>query len=198
MKIDIEQVKKLKSMTGAGITDAKQALVESKGDFDKALEAMRIKGLAKADKKAVRATAAGLVDAYVHDNRIGVVVEVNCETDFVARTDDFKSYVHDLALHIAAAAPLYVSKDDVPEDDLNKERKLIEAELKESGKKGDMVKKIAEGKINKWYEQVCLMDQAFVKDPDQKIEDLNKSIIAKLGENIVISNFKRIELGAEA
>ncbi|HEX9594895.1 MAG TPA: elongation factor Ts, partial [Candidatus Saccharimonadales bacterium] len=137
--MDIEQIKRLKSLTGVGLTDAKQALNEAGGDFDKALKAMRVKGLAKADKKSEREARAGLVDSYVHSNRIGVIVEINCETDFVARTDDFKNMVHDIAMHIAAASPRYITRQDVPAGDLNQETGLIKEELKTEGKPADMV-----------------------------------------------------------
>ncbi len=195
MGVDIEDVKKLKNMTGVGITDAKKALEEADGDFDKALEAMRVKGLAKADKKGDREAREGLVDAYVHSNRIGVLVEVNCETDFVARTDDFKSFVHDVAMHIAASSPRYVTPEDITEEDAAKERKLFEEELKNEGKPKDMIEKIVDGKMNKFYEEVCLMKQPYIKNPDQTVEDYVKEVIAKLGENIVIRQFSRVELG---
>lgn len=193
--MDIEQIKRLKSLTGVGLTDAKQALSDANGDFDKALEAMRVKGLAKADKKSEREARAGLVDAYVHSDRIGVVLEVNCETDFVARTDDFKGLVHDIAMHIAASSPQYLSRTDVPKDVLDKETKLIEQELKNEGKPDEMIGKIALGKLDKWYENVVLLEQPFIKDPDMTVESYVKQSIAKLGENIVIRNFSRIELG---
>lgn len=195
MSASIEEIKRLKELTGVGITDAKKALNDAGGDFDKALEAMRIKGLAKADKKAEREARAGLVDAYVHSGRIGVVVEVNCETDFVARTPDFQQLVHDIALHVAAANPRYVSSRDVPDADLNKEKKLISEELKAGGKPAEMLEKISQGKIEKWYEEVCLLSQPFIKNPDQNVEEFVKSGIARLGENIVVRRFARIELG---
>lgn len=195
MSASIEEIKRLKELTGVGITDAKKALNDAGGDFDKALEAMRIKGLAKADKKAEREARAGLVDAYVHSGRIGVVVEVNCETDFVARTPDFQQLVHDIALHVAAANPRYVSSRDVPEADLNKEKKLISEELKAGGKPAEMLEKISQGKIEKWYEEVCLLSQPFIKNPDQNVEEFVKGGIARLGENIVVRRFARIELG---
>ena len=195
MGIDFDTIKKLRSATGVGITDAKKALEEAGGDYDKAVEAMRVKGLAKADKKADREAAAGLIDAYVHGDRIGVLVEVNCETDFVARTDDFKNLVHDLALHIAAAAPQYLNPEDVPEGVVKKERLLSAEELKESGKPAKMIDKIVEGKITKWYGEVCLTRQTFVKNPDQTVEELVKQNVAKLGENIKIARFERFEIG---
>jgi elongation factor Ts len=193
--IDIKTVKRLRELTGVGITDAKKALVESKGDFDKALEAMRVKGLAKADKRAERIAKAGIVDAYVHGNRIGVLVEVNCETDFVARNQLFKDFVHDICLHIAATTPVYVAPDDIPASALKKEKELVLEELKNNGKPKGMLEKIVEGKMGKYYDQVCLLNQPYVKNPDITIGDLLKETIAKLGENIVIRRFERIALG---
>jgi elongation factor Ts len=198
MGVDIKEVKRLKELTGVGITDAKKALEEADGDFDKALEAMRVKGLAKADKKADREARAGIVDAYVHSERIGVLVEVNCETDFVARTEDFKTLTHDIALHIAAAAPRYLTVEDIPEEDVAKEKVLFAEELKNEKKPADMIDKIVEGKVKKWQEEVVLMNQAYVKNPDVTIAELVKEHVAKLGENIVISQMQRIELGGKS
>ncbi len=196
MAIDINEIKRLKSLTGVGLTTAKQALEETNGDFDKALEAMRIKGLAKADKKSEREAGAGIVHSYVHSDKIGVLVELNCETDFVARTDDFKQLANDLALHIAASNPQYLSVADIPEADVAKEKALTEAELKEQGKPAEMIEKISEGKVKKWHSEVVLLEQSFVKNPDITIEILIKESIAKLGENVVLRQFARIELGA--
>jgi elongation factor Ts len=156
---------------------------------------MRIKGLAKADKRAERETRAGLVDAYVHSDRIGVLVEVNCETDFVARNQIFKDLVHNIALHVAASAPLYVFVNDIPTDVLAKEKALIMEELKTGGKPTAVLEKIAEGKLAKYYDQVCLLNQPYIKNPDQSVGDFIKANIAKLGENIVVRRFKRIALG---
>ena len=195
MAISIEEIKRLKDLTGVGLTSAKAALEEANGDFDAAVEAMRVKGISKADKKAEREAKAGVVEAYIHGERIGVLVEVNCETDFVARTEDFKTFAHDIALHIAASAPRYISKDDVTEDDLKKEEELIRAELKEEGKPDDMIDKITDGKLRKSYEEVCLLHQPYVKNPDQTVEEYLKETIAKLGENMVIRQMSRIELG---
>lgn len=197
-EITIETIKRLRELTGVGITDAKQALVEAKGDFDKALEAMRVKGLAKADKRAEREARSGIVDAYVHSDRIGVLVEVNCETDFVARNKVFKEYVHNIALHIAASAPLYIAAEDVPKEALAKEKALVLKELKSSGKPKAMLEKIAEGKMAKYYDQVCLLNQPYIKNPDQTVGDYVKEAIAKLGENIVVRRFERIALGEKA
>lgn len=194
--MDIEQIKRLKQLTGVGITDAKQALEAAGGDFDKALEQMRVKGLAKADKKSEREARAGLVDAYVHSNRIGVVLEVNCETDFVAKTDEFKDLVHDLAMHIAASAPEYVDVADIPEGEKARELDLIKQELAEQDKPKDMQAKIAAGKLDKWQAEITLLNQPFIKDPEQNVGAVVKAAVAKLGENIVVRQFSRIELGA--
>ncbi len=193
--ISIDDVKRLRTMTGVGMTDAKKALVETKGDFDKALDAMRVKGLAKAAKKSEREAKEGLVASYVHSDRIGVLVEVNCETDFVARTDDFKTFVHDVAMHVAASNPTFVTTDDVDRKTLDKEKDLIKKELKESGKPDKMIDQISEGKIKKYYSEVCLLEQPYIKNPDQTVGDYLGEIIAKLGENIVIRQFSRLELG---
>lgn len=191
----IEEIKKLKSLTGVGLTAAKKALEEAGDDFDKAVEAMRIKGISKAGGKADREAKEGVIEAYVHADRIGVMVEVNCETDFVAKTEEFRNFAHDIALHIAAAAPRYISQDDVSEEDLAKEKELTVAELKESGKPAEMIEKITEGKMKKFYEEVCLLNQAYVKNPDVTVEEYLKETIAKLGENMVIRQMSRIELG---
>lgn len=198
MAVDIAEVKRLKEMTGVGITDAKKALEAADGDFDKALEEMRVKGLAKADKKADREARAGIVDAYIHGERIGVLVEVNCETDFVARTDDFKNFAHDIALHIAASAPKYLNVEDIPEEDIAKEKELFAEELKNEGKPADMLDKIVEGKIKKWHAEVVLLEQPFVKNPDMSVAEYLKEHIAKLGENMTISQMNRMELGGRS
>jgi elongation factor Ts len=195
MSIDIKEIKRLKDLTGVGMTDAKKALEEAKGDFDKALEAMRIKGMAKADKKTEREAKAGLIGSYVHSGRIGVIVEVNCETDFVARTDDFQTFVHDVAMHVAASNPLFVSSDDVDAKTLAKEKDLIAKELKASGKPDKIVKQITEGKLQKYYAEVCLLEQPYIKNQDQTVGDYLKETIAKLGENVIIRRFSRLELG---
>jgi len=194
-KITIEEIKRLRELTGVGITDAKKALEEAAGNFDKALEAMRVKGLTKADKRSEREARAGVIDAYSHSGRIGVLVEVNCETEFVAKNEQFKEFVHNIALHIAASEPLYVNPQDVPTDVLKKEKTLIVDELKTSGKPADMLDKIAEGKLAKYYDQVCLLNQPYIKNPDQTVGDFVKEHIAKFGENIVVRRFCRIALG---
>lgn len=198
MAIDINEIKRLRELTGVGMTDAKKALEETNGDFDKALEAMRKKGLTKAEKKGEREAREGLIEAYVHSGRIGVLVEVNCETDFVTRTDDFKNLAHDLALHIAASTPEYVSSEDIPEI----ERERVSAEFtdkaKADGKPADMVNKIVEGQLKKHFAEKCLLDQPFVKNPDITVGEFVKEHIAKLGENIVVRRFSRMVLGEVA
>lgn len=195
MKISVEDIKRLRESTGVGLTDAKKALEETKGDFDKALENMRIKGIAKAEKKSERAASAGMVHSYVHGGKIGVLVELNCETDFVAKTEEFKTLANDLALHIAASNPLWVSREDVDSEVLEKEKELFKKEVTEQGKPADMADKIVEGKLEKFLTETCLLEQAFVKNPDQTVGELVKESVAKLGENIVIRRFSRLTLG---
>ena len=197
MAISLDDVKKLKELTGVGLTDAKTALTETDGDFDKALEAMRKKGLTRAEKKGEREAREGLVDSYVHSGRIGVVVEVNCETDFVARTDDFKTLVHDIALHISASAPRYIVSADVPSEETERIKAEFTEKAANEGKPADMIEKIVEGQIAKYFAEKTLMEQPFIKNPDQTVGDLVKEHIAKLGENIVVRQMKRIELGVK-
>jgi elongation factor Ts len=195
MAISIDDIKKLKELTGVGLTDAKVALVEADGDFDKALEAMRKKGLTKAEKKGDRETREGIVDSYVHSNRIGVVIEVNCETDFVARLDEFKELAHQLAMQVAAMSPKYVSEADIPtaEYDAKKQELLESDSLK--GKPAEMAEKIVEGQLKKHFAEQVLMNQQFILDDSMTVEDRVKQQIAKSGENITVGQFKRIELG---
>lgn len=195
MAISLDDVKKLKELTGVGLSDAKAALTEADGDFDKALEAMRKKGLTKAEKKGEREAREGLVDSYVHSGRIGVLVEVNCETDFVARTDDFKNLVHDVAMHIAASSPEFVSADDVPAEVREAKAAEFTEKVKNEGKPDNIASQIVEGMLKKHFAEKALLDQPFIKNPDQTVGDLVKSHIAKLGENIVVRQFKRVELG---
>jgi len=196
MKVDIAEVRRLRELTGVGITDAKQALEAAEGDFDKALAEMRKKGLTKAEKKGEREAREGLVDAYVHSGRIGVLVEVNCETDFVTRTDGFKELVHDIAMHIAASAPEYVSIDDVPGDVREAAKAEFTEKAKADGKPENMIDQIVEGMLKKHFAEKCLLEQPFIKNPDQTVGQLIKEEgIAKLGENIVVRRFSRIALG---
>ncbi len=193
--MNIEDIKKLRETTGAGMMDAKAALEEAGGDFDKAIAVLRKKGLAKAAKKADRSTAVGVIESYVHNNKIGVLVEVNCETDFVARTDEFKAFTKDLAMHIAASNPTYLNPQEIPEDELNAEKDAIKDEVLASGKPAAVADKMIDGKLGKWYQEVCLSEQAFIKDPEQSIEQLRQALVGKLGENIVIARFVRFEVG---
>ena len=196
MAISIDEIKKLKELTGVGLTDAKAALTEADGDFDKALEAMRKKGLTKAEKRGEREAREGLVDSYVHSGRIGVLVEVNCETDFVAKTDEFKALVHDIALHASATAPEYISTDDVPVEVRGAKAAEFKEKIIAEGKPAEMADKIVEGQLNKYFAEKTLMEQLFVKNPDITVGELIKEHISKLGENIVVRQVKRVELGA--
>lgn len=195
MGLNIDDVKRLKSLTGVGLTDAKKALEDANGDFDKALEAMRKKGMTKAEKRGEREAREGLIGTYNHDNRIGVLVEVNCETDFVARNQIFVDLVKDVAMHVAASSPQYVSIDEVPED----ERKKVEAEFAEKaeaeGKPKDMIEKIISGQVKKHFAERCLLEQPFIKNPDQTVGEFVKEHNAQLGENIVVRRFSRLQLG---
>jgi elongation factor Ts len=196
MEIKSNLVKDLRERTGAGMMDCKKALEESAGDVDKAIEFLRIRGLSKAAKKAGRETSEGLVFSYIHPgNRIGVLIEVNCETDFVARTDEFQSLVKNLAMHIAAAAPLGVTRDEIPADLLAKEKELFRAQALEEGKPAAVVDKIVQGRVEKFYAEAALLDQVYVRDNDKKVGDLVNEAIAKLGENIKVARFARFQLG---
>jgi elongation factor Ts len=198
MAIDIAEVKRLKELTGVGLTDAKAALEEANGDFDKALEAMRKKGLTKAEKRGEKEAREGLIGTYNHDNRIGVLVEVNCETDFVARGEIFQTLVKDVAMHIAAASPLYVSSDEIPAD----EQERVTAEFKEKalneGKPADMVDKIVAGQVSKYFAERCLLEQPYVKNPDQTVGEYVKENAARINENVVVRRFSRLALGEVA
>ncbi|MBQ3430706.1 elongation factor Ts [Candidatus Saccharibacteria bacterium] len=191
-KISIEDIKKLKELSGAGLTDAKNALVEADGDFDKALEAMRKKGLTKAEKRGDRETREGLVDSYVHDGRIGAIVEVNCETSFVAKTDEFKDLTHKIAMQVASMSPLYVSEEDIPKADREKKMKELEENFKGPEKMKD---KILAGQMKKAFADKVLLSQPYILDDTKTVEAFIKENIAKTGENITIRQFKRIELG---
>ena len=196
MEINADIVKKLREKTGVGMMDCKKALVECSGDFEKACRYLREKGLDKAAKKATRPTKEGIIDSYIHlGSKIGVLFEINCETDFVARNEVFKSLSHNIALNIAAASPLYVSKDDVPEDVIEKEKEIYKRQAINEGKPVHVVDKIAEGKLSKYYQETCLMEQLYVKNNDITVSDYVKENIALLGENIVIKRFARWVLG---
>jgi len=196
--ISSELVKDLREKTGAGMMECKKALTDSSGDFEKAVDFLRQRGLASASKKAGRTASEGLIGSYIHMGKIGTMVEVNCETDFVARTDNFKELVKDIAMHIAAATPFYLSRDEVPQDVINREKEIYRAQV--TDKPSHVVEKIIEGKLEKFYTDTCLIDQIFIKDPEQKkkIKDIVTEKIAKLGENIVIKRFVRFQLGETA
>lgn len=198
MGVSIEDIKKLKELTGVGLGDAKQALVDADGDFDKALEEMRKKGLTKAEKKGDRETREGIIDSYVHSNRIGVIVEVNCETDFVARLDDFKELAHQMAMQIAAMAPEYVSEEDIPTEEIERVKQELLASEELQKKPEDMREKIVEGQLKKHFAEKVLLSQTYILDDSMTVEGRIKEQIAKSGENIRVSQFKRIELGVNA
>jgi elongation factor Ts len=195
MAVDIAEVKRLKDLTGVGLTDAKKALEEANGDFDTALEAMRKKGMTKADKRGEREARAGVIGTYNHDNRIGVLVEVNCETDFVARNEIFTNLVKDVAMHIAASSPEYVSAEDVPAEVREKVQVEFEEKTKAEGKPDNMIAQIVEGQLKKYFAERCLLDQPFIKNPDQTVGDYVKEHNARLGENIVVRRFSRMAVG---
>jgi len=196
MDISAEQVKKLRAMTNAGVMDCKVALQEAEGDLEKAIEVLKKKGLAAAARKADRATTEGLIGSYVHaGGKIGVLVEVNCETDFVARTEEFQTLVKDIAMHIAASNPQYFRREDIPAEVLNKEREIYRAQLAGSGKPEKVIEKIVDGKMEKYFAEVCLYEQPFIKDTDKTVRDLINEHIAKFGENITVRRFVRFHLG---
>ena len=194
--IPAKLVKELRERTGAGMMDCKKALAEAGGDIDKAVNLLREKGLAAAAKKAGRVAAEGVVGSYIHgDGRIGVLVEVNCETDFVAKTDEFKELVKDIAMQIAAAKPEYVRREDVPESVIEREKEILKAQALNEGKPEHIVEKMVQGRIEKYYKEICLLDQPFIKNPDITVQQLVNEKIAKIGENIVVRRFVRFELG---
>jgi elongation factor Ts len=198
MNIDAGMVKKLREACGAGMMDCKMALTEAQGDMEEAIKLLRKKGMASADKKASRAANEGMIDYYIHPGaKVGVLIEVNCETDFVARNPEFTSFVHDVAMHIAAASPAYVSREDVPEDVVASEIEIYSDQAKASGKPEAVIQKIAEGKLNKWYADIVLLEQQFVKDPDKTIDALRRELVGKIGENVEIRRFARFRVGDE-
>lgn len=194
-KISASLVKELREKTGAGMLDCRNALQETDVDLDKAVDLLREKGLSKAAKKSSRIAAEGLVEAYIHGGRIGVLVEVNSETDFVAKTDEFKEFVKDVAMQIAASSPKYVSREEVPEDIINHEKEVLTQQAMNEGKPQNIAEKMVEGRIEKFYKEIVLLEQPFIKDPDKSIETLLKEKIAKIGENIKIRRFVRFEVG---
>jgi len=194
MNITVKEIAALREKTGLPMMEVKSALAEAGGDEEKAIEILRKKGMAKSEKRADRLTANGFVDSYVHGGKIGVLTEVLCETDFVAKNEDFQKFVHEISLQIAASAPKYVKPENVPADEIDAEKKIYNAQAKESGKPEAIIEKIVEGKIETYYEDVCLLNQTYFRDPKIKISDLLNQVIAKTGEKIVISRFVRIEL----
>jgi elongation factor Ts len=197
MSITAKQVAELRGQTGAGLMDCKKALTESEGDLEKAITILRKKGMASASKKAGRATSEGLIESYIHlGGKVGVLIEVNCETDFVAKTDDFKSFVKDLCLHVAAVNPICISRDEVPADLIEKEREIAASQAE--GKPPAAVQKIVEGKLNKYFATACLLDQPFVKDGEKSVQDILNEQISKLGENMQINRFSRFQIGEES
>jgi elongation factor Ts len=196
MEVTTAMVKELRERTGAGMLDCKKALIEADGNTEKAIEVLREKGLAAAAKKAGRIAAEGIVDAYIHmGGKIGVLVEVNCETDFVAKTDNFKALVHDVAMHIAAANPQYLQREEVPTEALDKEKEILRVQALNEGKPEKIVDRMVEGRIDKYYKEVCLLEQPFVKDPDKTIKDLIAEATGSIGEKISIRRFARFERG---
>jgi elongation factor Ts len=195
-EITANLIKDLRERTGAGMADCKKALVESDADVEKAIDYLRKKGLAKAAKKAGREATEGAITSYIHGGgKIGVMVEINCETDFVARNDDFVAFTKDVAMQIAAMNPTFVRKEEVSEDVVAREREILLAKAKESGKPEQVVAKMVDGQVSKWLKEICLLDQTFVKNPDKTIEQLQQELIAKIGENIRVRRFVRFELG---
>ena len=196
MEISAKLVKDLREKTGAGMMDCKNALVEAKGDLDQAIIVLRKKGLASAQKKATRIAAEGMIGHYIHaGGKLGVLVEVNSETDFAARSDDFQALVKDIAMHIAAQNPLYVRREDVPAEVLEKEKEIYKDQARASGKPANIVDKIAEGKLESYYEMACLYDQKFVKDPNITVKELINNLVSRIGENIQVRRFARFKTG---
>lgn len=196
MEITAKLVKELRDKTGAGMMDCKNALKEAGGDMEKAVEILRKKGIAKAEKKASREAKDGLIEAYIHPGgKLGVLVEVNCETDFVANTDDFKEFVHNLAMHIAATNPIAIDRENVPQEIVEREMRIYKEQAQESGKPEHIVEKIATGKMEKFYSEKVLLEQAYIRDPEKTIKDYLTEVVAKLGENVTIRRFVRFQIG---
>lgn len=195
-EIKATMVKELREKTGAPFLDCKNALTETDGDFEKASEVLRIKGVAKASKKTTRKTDQGIISSYVHaGSKIGVMLEVNCETDFVARNEEFQNLCREVAMQIAANNPTYVRKEEVSEEEVENERRILKAEAMESGKPENIAEKMVAGRINKFFEEICLLEQPYIRDPKMKVMDLVNNLIAKIGENIVVKRFVRYQLG---
>lgn len=194
--ITAAMVKELREKTNAGMMDCKKALMESNGDMEKAVEYLRKKGMAAAEKRAGREAKEGVVDAYIHPgNRLGVLVEVNCETDFVAKNEEFKKFARNMAMQIAASNPLVVKREELSQETIDKELDVYRSQARDSGKPENIIDKIAQGKLNKYYQEVCLLEQSYIRDPEKTVEDLVNEIRATIGENIVIRRFERFQLG---
>ena len=199
MSVTVEQIQALREKTGCGMMDCKKVLVETKGNEAKAIELLRKKGLAAAAKRAGRVAAQGLVESYIHiGGKLGVLIEVNCESDFVAKNIEFQGFVRDLAMQVAAANPQYVNREEVPESVIKHEKEILETQAKEQGKPPQAIEKIVAGRLNKFYAEICLLDQPFIKDPKISIKDLLSGLVAKIGENIVIRRFTRYQLGEKS
>jgi elongation factor Ts len=198
LSINTDLIKELREKTGAGVMNCKKALLESGGDIEKATEILRKAGIATAEKKGTRVAKDGRIESYIHPgNRLGVLIEINCETDFVARTDEFKILTKEIAMHIAASNPRYISTTDVPEEVLEKEKEIYATQAKNEGKPPQVIDRIVQGKLEKFYQEICLLEQPWVRDPEKRIKDLINETIAKLGENIIIRRFVRFELGKD-
>jgi elongation factor Ts len=195
MEINATAVKELREKTGAGMMDCKKALAETMGDFDKAVVWLREKGVAQVAKRSGRSANQGMIGSYVHSGKVGVLVEVNCETDFVAKTDDFQGLVKELAMQVAASAPKYVSREEVPASELEQEKAIYLNEAKQSGKPEAVQQKIAEGKIESYYKQVCLLEQPYIREPKKSVKQYVTEVAAKVGENLVVRRFFRLQLG---
>lgn len=199
MSISVEKVKQLRDQTGAGMMDCKSALQEAGGDIEEAVTILRKRGMAAASRKAGRVASEGMVTSYIHPgNKIGVLVEVNCETDFVGRTEEFQSFAHDVAVQIAAMDPKYLTREEIPSDVMSREREILLGQLEDSGKPDQVKEKIVEGRLEKWYSEVVFADQPFVKDDSLKMHEFIKNHIAKFGENIIVRRFARFKLGESA
>jgi elongation factor Ts len=198
MAVTTGMVKELREKTGAGMMDCKRALSETDGNLEKAIDYLRQKGLSEAAKRTGRTTTEGVIGSYIHPGgKIGVLVEVNCESDFVARTEEFQALVKDLAMHVAASNPLHLRREDVPEEVIAREKKIYEVQAKEGGKPEKIVERIVQGKLEKFFQEVCLLEQPFVKDQDINVQQLISSLVAKLGENIMVRRFQRFQLGGQ-
>lgn len=194
----MDLIKELREKTGAGVMDCKKALISANGDLEKAIEILRKEGIAVAEKKGARVAKEGRIESYIHPgSKIGVLVEVNCETDFVARTDEFKNLAKEIAMQIAASSPRYISPSDVPQDVLDKEKEIYATQARNEGKPEKVIDRIVQGRIEKFYQEVCLLEQPWIRDPEKRIKDLINETIARLGENIVIRRFVRFELGKD-